>query len=68
MKIENETLYINKIDLDHILGDFEMEEYLGSPITPPSELFMEGLENELKFAGLDKTLYSKIELNFGWEE
>lgn len=65
MKIENETLYINRTDLDHILGEMDLEEYLS---TPPSELFLESLQDELEMNGLDKVPYSVIVLNFGWEE
>lgn len=65
MKIENDTLHINRMDLDHILGFLEL---VSTPNTPPSEIFLEGLKEELKYNGLDGKSYKRIELSFGWEE
>ena len=60
MKIENETLYINKTDLDHIL-DMDLME--NDRDTPPSELFLEGLEIELQMNGLENEMFNKIVIN-----
>lgn len=60
MKIENETLYINKTDLDHILGYLEGLELFKEP---PSELFLEGLEIELQMNGLENEMFNKIVIN-----
>ena len=64
MKIEGKTLYINKVDLDHILG---YDNLLGYPegyravfTTPPSELFISGLEIELQMNGLEDKEIKKI--------
>ena len=65
MKIENETLYIDKTDLDHILGYLEgLEIYEG----PPSELFLEGLEIELQMNGLEDEYFKNIFIeNIRWD-
>ena len=57
MKIENETLHINKTDLDHILGYLEGLELFKEP---PSGLFLEGLEIELGLSGLEGEIFNKI--------
>ncbi len=65
MKIENEVLYINKIDLDHILGVLEGMEIYGKP---PSELFKDGLEMELKLNGLEDKAFKDIVIKNIWGE
>jgi len=70
MKIENETLYINKIDLDHILGYSEphsLEELIAWKQRPPSELFVKGLEIELSLNGLEDETFNKIIIEKIWE-
>lgn len=70
MKIENETLYINKTDLDHILGYSEphsLEELIAWKQRPPSELFLEGLEIELQMNGLEDEVFNNIVINHVWE-
>ena len=64
MKIENETLYINRTDLDHILDIDLMED---DRDTPPSELFLEGLEIELIMNGLEGEVFNNIVINHVWE-
>lgn len=64
MKIENETLYINKTDLDHILGEMDLQEYLSAP---PSKLFLQGLEIELALSGLEDEVFNKIVIEKVWE-
>lgn len=65
MKIENETLYINKTDLDHIL-DIDLME--NDRDTPPSELFLEGLEIELQMNGLEGKYFKNIFIeNIRWD-
>lgn len=65
MKIENGVLYINKIDLDHILGVLEGMEIYDKP---PSELFKDGLEMELKFNGLEDKAFKDIVIENIWGE
>ena len=60
MKIENETLYINKTDLDHILGYLDAELLDLCKSTPPSDLFLEGLEVELQLNGLEDEIFKNI--------
>lgn len=60
MKIENETLYINKMDLDHILGYVEGVEIFKEP---PSELFLKGIQEELVFNGMEDKVFNKIVIN-----
>lgn len=64
MKIENEALYIHKTDLDHIL-DIDLME--NDRDTPPSELFLEGLEIELGLNGLEDETFNKIVIEKIWE-
>lgn len=64
MKIENETLYINKTDLDHIL---DIDIFERDKSTPPSELFLEGLEIELGLSGLEGETFNKIVIEKVWE-
>lgn len=64
MKIENETLYINKTDLDHILEEMDLQEYLS---VPPSDLFLEGLATELSLSGLLNETFKKIAIDYVWE-
>ena len=65
MKIENEILYIDKTDLDHILGEMDLQEYLS---VPPSELFLKGLEVELQMNGLDDRYFRDILIeNIRWD-
>lgn len=65
MKIENETLYINKTDLDHILGEFELTDIFNKP---PSELFLKGLEVELQMNGLESKYFKNILIeNIRWD-
>lgn len=64
MKIENETLYINRTDLDHILG---IDVFESDKSTPPSELFLEGLEIELGLNGLEDETFNKIVIEGIWE-
>ena len=47
-EIENNNMVISVTDLDHILGDYIIEESV-----PPSELFFKGLIDEMDFSGLD---------------
>ena len=72
MQINNEILYINKTDLDHILVVFDsINEMLDEKTkleTPLSEIFRIGLETELEFNGLYKVPYTQIILNLEWEE
>lgn len=63
MKIKNKTLYIDRTDLDHILGTFELR---GLYINPPSNLFLKGLEMELQFNGLEDETFNKIVIEGVW--
>lgn len=65
MKIENETLYINKTDLDHILGEFELTDIFHKPL---SEIFLEALEEELIFNGMKDETFNKIVINHVWRD
>lgn len=58
--IESRTLILDRIDLDHILG--EVAELIRNNETPPSLVFLEELINEVEFNGLslDDIDYVKI--------
>lgn len=64
MKIENETLYINKTDLDHVLGELEG---VGIFEEPPSEIFLRALHGELVFNGMEDEVFNKIIIKHVWE-
>lgn len=57
MIIENNTLYITRIDLDHIL---DIDPYKENRDTVPSDLFLQGLESELWLAGLEEEGFADI--------
>ncbi len=78
MKIENEVLYINKIDLDHILGYLEFditerEKYInetGKNLKDfvLSENFLNGVEIELSMNGLEDKTFRDIAIKNIWGE
>lgn len=62
MKIENNIIYIDdKVDLDHLLGDYEKE-------MPPSEQLLENMQGELWMHGMEDELFNEIVINNVWEE
>lgn len=66
MKIENETLYINKTDLDHILGysePYSLEVLIDWKQRPPSELFLKGIQEELAFNGMEDEIFNRVVIN-----
>lgn len=67
MKIKGKTLYMNRIDLDHVLDVDMLEE---NKAMPPSELFLMGLRTELLMSGLELEgeEIGKVVISFDWEE
>ncbi len=76
MRIENEVLYINKIDLDHILEYLEFditerEKYInetGENVKEfiLSENFLNGVGIELRMNGLENKLFKDIVIKNIW--
>lgn len=54
IEIKNKTLYISKTDLDHILCYIEGREGI------LSELFVEGVKDEMLMAGLESKTFNRI--------
>lgn len=57
--ITERKLILNMMDLDHIIGEINME----NKNEPPSLLFLEQLVNETNMNGVDLTEIDVIEIN-----
>lgn len=64
MKVENRILYLDNVDLDHVLGELELIDVF---TRPPSELFLKGLQIELELNGLNFNMFDSIKIKKIWE-
>ena len=63
MKIVDGVLKVNMTDLDHIL----QEAYPYEDSEPPSILFKQGIDDELRLSGLEDQEFNKLEITLDWE-